>query len=97
MKEIWRPIKKEKIYYEISNLGRVRDIESKKILKPIKSNFGYLCVYLNKERKLYGVHRVVCEAFIDGFNKTSLIHHINGNKIDNRLDNLKIYNNEKVI
>ena len=87
----------KKNYYEISNLGRIRDIESEKILKPMKNKFGYLCVYLNKERKLCYVNRLVCEAFIDGFNGTSLIHHINGNKIDNRLDNLKIYNNEKVI
>ena len=97
MKEIWKTIKSDKNYYEISNLGRVRDIESEKILKPMKNKFGYLCVYLNKERKLHYLSRLVCEAFIDGFDRTSSIHHINGNKIDNSLDNLEIYNNKNVI
>lgn len=63
-----------------------------KILTPKKSKFGYLRIGLTKDkiRKFYFIHRLVFETFIgeiiDGFE----IDHINTDKSDNRLENLRM-------
>lgn len=62
-----------------------------KILKQNKDTKGYLLVKLNKDgvSKNKRVHRLVAESFLgDIYNKE--IDHLNTNKIDNRVENLRI-------
>ena len=89
--EIWKPTYlTEK--YEISNLGRVKTVKTGVIRKLHTGNRGYNTVVLKFDKKQYNVniHRLVMEAFkpeekFEG----SFINHIDGNKLNNSLENLE--------
>lgn len=62
-----------------------------KILKPLKTPNGYyhICLYSNGKRTRESIHRLVAETFIiNEFNKPQ-VNHIDGNKRNNRLENLE--------
>lgn len=94
--EIWKDISEYDGLYKVSNLGRVKSLgndkkRKEKILKPIKYNCGYLIVGLSKQgkRKLYLVHRLVAEAFIDNPNNFRELNHIDEDKTNNCVSNLE--------
>lgn len=104
MNEIWRDIKDYEGLYQVSNLGRVRSVDrycvgkgnckrfcKGKILKPATHTNGYLIVNLckNIKTKSYLVHRLVAEAFKPNLHNYPTVDHINRNKTDNRLENLR--------
>ena len=95
MKEIW----KFYIYnYEISNLGRLRNAKTHKILKANKIGRGYLgvCVSLGSRNnhKMIRIHRAVAESFIPNPNNLPQVNHKDGNKLNNCVDNLEWCNNQ---
>ena len=87
--------------YQVSSLGRVRSLHyrqrekttgSYKILESNSvSTSGYYTVVLcnnpNKKRKT--IHRLVASAFIPNINNKEMIDHINHNKLDNNVSNLR--------
>ncbi|AJA42168.1 HNH endonuclease signature motif containing protein [Staphylococcus aureus] len=88
IKEIWKPIKKEyfnKYNFYVSNLGSV--MINDRFSKIHVDRDGYLTVKINKKRHM--VHRLVYEYFGTDFNKDYHIHHIDGNKQNNCIDNLE--------
>jgi hypothetical protein len=102
--EIWKTIPGYEGRYEVSNLGNVRSLNylghigKIQNLKPRLHHEGYLMVglSLNKKRKHFGVHVLVAMAFLghvpDGHNLL-VDHRKEGNKIDNRPENLQITTN----
>lgn len=78
--------------YEVSSNGQVRNIKTKRILKPWKVPKGYHHVRLafkgTKDRK-YGIHRLVALAFIPNPENKSHVNHIDANKINNSVENLE--------
>lgn len=90
-KETWMQIV-EFDGYEVSNLGRVRNRKTKKTRKTvINKNTGYEMVMLfGKDRpvNLY-VHRLVAEAFLANPYGCNDVDHMNNNKTDNNVTNLR--------
>ena len=90
--EIWKQYLDTK--YEVSNLGNVRNKKTKAVLSQEDTGNGYLCVGLQIDKGVYKktrVHRMVAMAFLE-FQRTeerNEVDHINGNKSDNSVDNLR--------
>ena len=77
--------------YEVSNLGKVRNIKSGRVLKTSLNNNGYLRLFLcknNKRKHLY-LHRIIATAFIDNPDEKPCVNHIDENKLNNDLSNLE--------
>ena len=79
--------------YEVSNLGKVRNIKSGRVLKPFLTKNGYLMHLLyennkHKQKHLY-LHRIIATAFIDNPGKKPQVNHIDENKLNNDLSNLE--------
>ena len=86
----WKKINKYP-KYEISNSGLVRNIKTKNIKKPYY-HLGYAKIQLYNEagRKSFRVHRLVAESYMDNYNESLVVDHINKVRDDNRLENLRI-------
>ena len=80
--------------YEVSDHGFVRNFKTKRVLKPYLVD-GYFRLSLNlgskRKHKQYLVNRLVLLTFEGPSNDTTKNQaaHVNGNRIDNRLTNLK--------
>jgi hypothetical protein len=94
--EIWKDIDGYDGKYQISNTGRVRSFTRWKNGKDLKAGInthGYYIVNLvkdgrkNIEFKL--VHRLVALHFIPNPNELPEVNHIDGNKLNNNIDNLE--------
>ena len=93
MLEEWKPIKDWEVFYEISNLGNVRNIKTGKLIKGDINNCGYyrVLLYHNNKRQRYFRHRLVAEHFIinDDVNNKKFVNHIDGDKSNNAIHNLE--------
>jgi hypothetical protein len=76
--------------YQVSSLGRVKGVFDK-ILKPQKHRNGYCMISLFKEthRRNLTIHRLVGQAFLPPTIDRFEIDHINRDKKDNRVENLR--------
>lgn len=91
MEEIWKDITGYEGLYQVSNLGRVRNVKSFKILKPSYGVDGYLqlCLTKGSKKSTKKIHRLVAQAFMENINNYETIDHIDCNKTNNNVNNLE--------
>lgn len=101
VEEQWKDIAGYENKYQVSNFGNVRSLifnnhttnnkKRIKILKPAKDSVGYLSVRLCKDGKpkTFRIHNLVAQAFLINENNYKVINHIDGDKLNNRVDNLE--------
>ena len=89
MKEKWADIPGYS-NYQVSTLGRVWSKGNKLYLKPIAHSAGYnqCAFYKNRKQKIFLVHRLVLLAFVGPCPEGLETAHLDGDPLNNRLDNL---------
>jgi len=93
--EIWKDITWYEWLYQVSNFGKILSTKRKNtkwwILRPWSNPQGYeiASIYLNWVQKYYTVHRLVALAFIPQEEWKDQVNHKDGNKKNNRVDNLE--------
>ncbi len=103
--EIWKEIPNFEGYYEASNKGKIRSMQrsvpnsekgnrlskAKEIAQNPTTRSNYLYVQLWKHNKVHrmSVHRMVALTFIPNPINKPEVNHIDGNKINNLVDNLE--------
>lgn len=96
--EIWKPVVGYEGWYSVSNMGRVRrdapgqGTFAPRVLTIHAHRPGYQLVTFSRDgkaRHANTVHSVVAEAFMPPRPAGHQINHKNGNKRDNRLENLE--------
>jgi len=97
MAERWLPMVDYEGWYDISDHGRVKRVRIGnntfigRILKPRPQKAGYLTIVVHKNsvRATYLIHRLVAAAFIGPCPDGKQVNHIDGDKTNNRRENLE--------
>lgn len=98
--EIWKSIEGYEKSYEISSCGRIKSKDRKiidgrnlkgKLLKGGSYPNGYRFMNLRKNgvNKSHLIHRLVAKAFIPNPNNYPVVNHLDGDKSNNKLENLE--------
>ena len=97
MNETWKWVSGYEGLYQISNTGKLKsfwhDRENGKIVSVKNSKEWYLTICLvdkNHKRSTKRIHQMVAEAFIGKIPSGHHVHHKDGNKQNNCVDNLEI-------
>lgn len=96
-KEKWLPIKQCNGKKEISSFGRVRNAETKRILKHCLNRLGYptISFWVEGWNKSFRVHRLVAEHFLPPNKKRKQVNHKDFDKTNNKLENLEWCTNKE--
>lgn len=88
--ESWRQIPGYEDVYDASSLGRVRRVGGR-VMKdsPYRNGYRKVQLWKNGQWKNFGVHQVVALAFIGLCELEQVVNHKNGQKADNRPENLE--------
>jgi hypothetical protein len=100
--EEWKAVVNYEGLYEVSNLGRIKSLnynnqKEEKLLKTTMGPKGESKISLakNNEKETTVLSIVVADAFIPKIKSKPMVVHLNGDKQDNRVGNLKRMNNSE--
>lgn len=101
MSEEWVPCREFPDHYEISSLGRVRRKlatsggRAGRVRKGVTHRTGYVQFMLSAANRQYmrDGHRLVADAFLGPIPPGMQVNHKNGDKGDNRVENLEVVSN----
>ena len=88
--EVFLPIDGYDNYF-ISNFGNIKNSKTNKIMKQSNHRQGYKRIGLTKNGKqiFFLIHRLVGNAFLENPDKKQMIDHIDENKANNNVKNLR--------
>lgn len=96
MTEYWKDINDYEGLYQVSNCGNVKTLNynhtgKERLLKPwkIKSGYLYVRLYKNGKTKMFQIHRLVAQAFIQNPKNLSCVNHKDENPSNNLVSNLE--------
>jgi hypothetical protein len=77
--------------YSVSNLGNVKNNSTGRILRPRLDRDSYKMCGLNTNgiKKICPIHRLVAQAFILNPSSKKQVDHIDNNRLNNNVDNLR--------
>jgi hypothetical protein len=90
--EIWKLIKNyEPQTHEISNFGNIKNIKRNNYMKLqlIKDGYQRITLGAGLNKKSFLVHRLVAENFLSNPDNLPEVHHLDQNKTNNNVENLK--------
>jgi NUMOD4 motif-containing protein/HNH endonuclease len=102
--EVWKDIPAYEGLYQVSNWGRLKSLpksvpmpngrmrnQEERILKQYPNIHGYLLVsiYKNGIKNHTSAHRLIALTFIPNPNNLPQVNHIDGDKLNNHLENLE--------
>ena len=92
--EILKPMKEYDYLYGITNKGRVVNLITNTVLtNKVSNGYWYTTIQINKKIYNIRIHRMIAIYFVKGRTKEmDCVNHIDGNKLNNSLDNLEWVN-----
>ena len=97
--EIWKDVVGFEGRYQVSDLGNVRSIQTnhgkyqeRPMLARTRSDtclYQYVHFWLKDKLHTEALHRVVAKAFVPNPENKPMVNHLDGNKLNNRADNLE--------
>ena len=95
-REIWVDIKNYEGKYKISNLGRVKSLERQVSHDGITwTQPERIMCHKGGVGKKFSVHRLVAQHFLPDWNPGLEVNHIDGNRDNNRADNLEMCTHQR--
>lgn len=93
----WEYIEELNNLYLVSDTGIIKKSKTRKILKTKLNEKGYeiVVIMIKGKKHILRVHRLVAKAFIPNPNNLPQVNHIDGNKLNNCVNNLEWVTNEE--
>jgi len=93
LSEVWAKVPGYEQFYEISNHGRFARIRPDgRVIRKLNSCTHYLSVSVKSinggSQKCFYIHKLVAQVFIGNRPDGMVIRHLDGNRYNNRVDNL---------
>ena len=108
MTEEWLTIRGLKGHYQISNFGNVRSVDrkvlgskglrslkGKLLVQHLRNGYAFVSVSRSGNQRNLMIHRAVASAFIGTIRSGQVVHHKDGDKLNNHVENLEITSKQK--